>query len=162
MVEEFSNYLNRPPYMSEVQTSQAVINVKELGDVVESFEALVGLLTEGMKDYRTQIRNAPSLASQAWGNNIYIDLQIFVEEIREGIKVDEIKDACDDLIEDIEEMIVAVGTTMKTEGKVLSVGIYFPSGQNQVSQSRLDMYEEVDLGCWVDFLVAYYTARGHL
>jgi len=36
--------------MSEVQTSQAVINVKELGDVVESFEALVGLLTEGMKD----------------------------------------------------------------------------------------------------------------
>ncbi len=70
MVEEFSNYLNRLPYMSEVQTSQAVINVKELGDVVESFEALVGLLTEGMKDYRPQIRNARSLASQAWGNNI--------------------------------------------------------------------------------------------
>jgi len=93
---------------------------------------------------------------------LYIDLQIFVEEIREGIKVDEIKDACDDLVEDIEEMIVAVGTTMKTEGKVLSVGIYFPSGHNQVSQSRLDMYEEVDLGCWVDFLVVYYTARGHL
>jgi len=62
--------------------------------------------------------------------------------------VDEIKTACDDLIEDIEEMIVAVGTTIKTEGKILSVGIYFPSGHNQVSQSRLDMYEDVGLGCW--------------
>ena len=67
MVEEFSNYLNQLPYMSEVQTSQAVINVQEVGGVVESFEALVGLLTEGMKDYRPQIRNARSLASQAWG-----------------------------------------------------------------------------------------------
>jgi hypothetical protein len=88
-----------------------------------------------MQDYRLQIRNARSLDSQASGNNIYINLRIFVEEIRKGIKVDEIK-----------EMIVAVGITMKTEGKILSGGVYFPSGHDQVSQSRLDMYEDVGFG----------------
>ena len=71
--------------MSEVKTSQAVINVKELGDVVESFEALVGLLTEGMKDYRPQIRNARSLASQAWGNTNILTCKFLLKKyVRES------------------------------------------------------------------------------
>ncbi|MGQ9587806.1 MAG: clostripain-related cysteine peptidase [Thermoplasmata archaeon] len=165
IVQEFAALFSEPPYMSEVVTAQAVVELRQVGNVVWDLKVLADLLTDDIASYTKAITSARGKSMLIWGEygaEAQVDLTTLVRSIGKSAPVgSEVRSACEALLSDLDQAIIATGTTMVTAKKDFNgLGIFFPSTymsyQNHLWTAS-EMYEDMAFaGVWLPFLEAYW------
>ena len=164
IVDGFTDYVHLAPYMSEILTMQAVIDLSLTPQLVKDLGVLTGLLCEDLDEYSTMIWDAQKSGQLPWGergNAAVTDLTHFVEYISENAKDRDVGAAAQTVVDDLGAIIVVLGTTPLTEMfNYEGLGIFFPFSYGSITSAfaptieAYQAFEFADEG-WMDFLNAY-------
>jgi len=164
IVKEFAALFSKPPYMSEVVTAQAVVELAQVGHVASDLEVLADLLKDDIALYRGGITAGRAKSMLPWGEyggEAQVDLTKLVSCIGKSAPAGSpVRSACDAVLHDLEKAIIARGTTMVTARNFNGLGIFFPSTyasyQNHLWTAS-EMYEDMAFASiWMPFLEAYW------
>ena len=164
MTQTFTEYFTTPPYMSEILTMQSVIDLSLAPQLVDDLMSLTELLCQDIETHAALISAAQLSGILPWGergNAGVADLKHFAQYIADNSEDASVKAAAQTVVDDMSEIIVAMGTSKLTQMfNFEGLGVFFPhSYGNFVSAfgPTVELYEVfafADAG-WLDFLNTY-------
>lgn len=166
IVQEFAELFSKPPYMSEVVTAQAVVELAQVGKVVSDLQVLADLLEDDVASYRDAITSARARSMLPWGEyggEAQVDLTTLVRCIGKSAPMgSQVRSACDAVLSDLAKAIIATGTTMVTAKKDFNgLGIFFPSSYASYQNHLWTAWEKYQnmafADAWMPFLEAYWS-----
>lgn len=165
IVDTFTEYFANPPYMSEILTMQSVIDLSWAPQLVDDLRALTELLLEDIEGYSTLIWEAQLSGILPWGergNGGVTDLKHFAEYVTDNTDDAAVRAAGQAVVDDMSEIIVAMGTTKLTEMfNFEGLGIFFPHSYGNFISAfgpSVELYKAFEFAeaGWLDFLNAYH------
>jgi hypothetical protein len=169
IVEEFTNLFSKPPYQSEILTTQSVFDMSKIIPLGDCVSAMANALSDDMDSYRRVLKEASLSAMMPWGARCesWIDMITFVEYILENSKKGSaVASACQDVLDVYAECMLGMGVTKNSEMYgYQGIGILFPASHSSYTVAYADSewggyniyvtYEFPNMG-WLDFLETYW------
>jgi len=159
-VEQTQILLNQKPYMSEIVTCHAAIDMSKITTLAKSVGAFAQLMTPEVGTYVKDISRARGVAGFTYGANAanIADLWTFITTIDRFVTDKDISDACQQVLRDFDETVIALQVSHSMDHQVYGLGICFAFHESEVP----DYYAEYsfDDGGWLAFLEAFWTACG--
>jgi len=159
-IEQTQLLLSQRPYMSEIVNCHAAIDMSKVRTLADSVGALAKLLTLDVKTYVKDISRARGVAGFSWGANAVnvADLWTFVTTIDRFVADMEISEACQQVLTNFDEAVIALQVSHSMDNQVHGLGINLAFHERDVP----DYYAEYsfDDNGWLDFLEAFWTACG--
>jgi len=159
-IEQTQLLLSQRPYMSEIVNCHAAIDMSKVRTLADSVGALAKLLTPDVKTYVKDISRARGVAGFSWGANAInvADLWTFVTTIDRFVDDVEISEACQQVLTNFDETVIALQVSHSMDHQVHGLGINLAFHERDVP----DYYAEYsfDDNGWLDFLDAFWTACG--
>lgn len=160
MIEQTQLLLNKPPYGGERVNSHGAFDLSKVPALADSVKSLSDLLITDMSNSVNAISRARGIAQYCYGANAMnvVDLETLVKEIGAGTSSKAIKDASTAVLEDLNDVVVAIHATGSTDHMLGGLGIGFPNHMKEMSSYYPD-FAFAKL-CWQDLLEAYWAAHG--
>ena len=162
-IDEVRSLLSKPPYMSEAINNHAAIDLAMVKELAGSLETLAGLLADGMDVYWNAVSKARGAAAYSYGANSVdvIDLRDFVVSIGRSLASSvDIRAACNAVLEDFDDTIVAIQFLKSPKVSVNGLGVRFAMHEADVPSYYYEYSMPTEF--WLDFLGAYWAAVGNL
>jgi hypothetical protein len=169
IVDEFTNLFSKPPYMSEVLTTQSVFDMSKIPALGEAVSAMANGMAEDIDSYRDIVYAAQMASLMPWGarGEGWIDMPTFVEQVMGALKKgDPVYALCEDVMDAYAEAMIGMGVTKNSEMYgYQGMGILFPASSTSYTVAYADtewggfvIYETFvfpNMGWWA-FLEAYW------
>ncbi len=160
IVDETQLLLSKKPTMGEEVTSHGAIDLSKVRALTDSIMSLVGLMTPDMKAYASLVSKSRAGASFSYGANSLnlVDLRSFIMGIEENTHSTDIVEACQFVISNFDQTVIALQTTNTIDHQIYGLGICMPNHESEVPSFYED-FTFPEMG-WMDFLQAYWYAAG--
>jgi hypothetical protein len=169
IVNEFTNLFSKPPYMSEILTTQSVFDMAKIPALGEAVSAMANAMAEDIDSYRDVVYTAQMASMMPWGARCegWIDMPTFVEQVMGGLKKgDPVYGLCEDVMAAYGEAMIGMGVTKNSAMYgYQGMGILFPASSTAYTVAYYDtewggyvIYETFvfpNMG-WLAFLEAYW------
>ena len=139
-------------------TTQSALNLKVIKEAAKQLDDFAKLLLENLeskKDLKYTL-----LSSQLFNKNEYVDLVDFVHNAKARLNITCLDFHADKLLDSLEKLIVANGTSGYSMRDAHGVSVYFPS-QKRPFKETFEMYEKLDFSQdhphWVELIKWYYA-----
>jgi hypothetical protein len=169
IADAFTDMMTETPYKAEILNSKAAVDLSSMDALAGTIGDLTELMIPDMESYCSAIKSAQSSAQILYGTNAIsrVDLGAFFDALAQNVDDADVKDACGAVLEAYAVAVVALGTSMLTDGLHTGLGIYLPlTPAHSLEEMMLDGSEEEyrsyafpQLG-WMDFIEAFWSANG--
>ncbi len=169
IVDEFTNLFSKPPYMSEILTTQSVFDMSKIAALGDAVSAMADAMAADIDSYREAIGSAAFSSIIPWGARCesWVDMPTFVEQIMAGLKKDDpVIAAGEEVMEAYSEAMIGMGIAKNSEMYgYQGMGILFPASHSSYTVAYADSewggyntyvtFDFPNMG-WLDFLEAYW------
>jgi hypothetical protein len=169
IVEEFTNLFSKPPYMSEILTTQSVFDMSKIAALGEAVTAMADAMASDIDAYRETIGAAALSSIIPWGarGESWVDMPTFIEQIMSGLKKgDAVYRAGETALAAYSEAMIGMGVTKNSEMYgYQGMGILFPASHSSYVVAYADSewggyntyitFDFPNMG-WLAFLEAYW------
>jgi hypothetical protein len=163
-VQEFQRLFMSTPYMSEIMTTQSVIDLSMIEPLANALTALTDLLSADIAKYSSAIKYAQAQAVMPWGARSAgrIDLPTFVEGIGAKAPGADVQTAVEEFMALYEQAVPAMGVTKNSDiFSYQGLGTLFPPSSSMLTVASAAMFEKYKMfdfadNGWLQFLEAYW------
>lgn len=163
-VQEFQELFMSTPYMSEIMTTQSVIDLSKIVPLASALKGLTDLLSADIAKYSSAIKYAQAQAIMPWGARSAgrIDLPTFVEGIGAKAPGADVQAAVEEFMAVYEEAVPAMGITKNSDiYSYQGLGTLFPPSASFLTVASAAMFEKYKMfdfadNGWLQFLEAYF------
>lgn len=169
IVEAFTELFSKPPYMSEILTTQSVFDMSKMMALGDTVTAMANAIASDIDSYRDIVRAAQMASTMPWGARCeaWIDMPTFVEGVMGALKRgDPVYRLCEAVLATYSETMIGMGVTKHSEMYgYQGMGILFPASHSSYSVAYADSiwggfntyitFEFPNMGWW-PFLEAYW------
>ena len=163
IIEDTYEYFLAPPFMSELVTSHTGVDMAAVGGLATALGALADQLEKEMPADHEIIVSAASKANIIWGSKTtgFVDTEKFIESIAERSTSSATRDACNEVLVRLSEVVIGVDDSHVSDAKQEGLGIYVPwRAVEAVDEDTLYTDYAFSSTGWLDFLRAYWTWTG--
>ena len=155
LVKFYTDYYERE---GRDDTTQSALNLKVIKDSARYLDDFAKLLLENLES-KNDLKYT-LLSSQLFNKNEYVDLVDFVHKAKARLNITCLDFHADKLLDSLEKLIVANGTSGYGMRDAHGVSVYFPS-QKRPFKETFEMYEKLDFSQdyphWVELIKWYYS-----
>ncbi len=159
-VEQVDLLLSEAPVMSEIVNCHAAIDLAMTRELVASFQKATSLVYSDMEAFVQVLARARGTSEFQYGAGEagLIDFKNFVTTLASLSPSAEVEDACDEVLGNFDNTIVALQDTHVLEGFVNGLGMKFPQHEFELP-SYYSSYAFGSEG-WIDFMELFWSLRG--
>jgi len=148
IVEEFTNLFSKPPYQSEILTTQSVFDMSEIPALGEAVTEMADAMAADIDSYKDIIYASQMASMMPWGARCegWIDMPTFVESVMDSLKKgDPVYKLCEEIMIAYGEAMIGMGVAKNSEMYgYQGMGIMFPASYTAYTVA----YEESEWGGW--------------